>query len=59
MTLNQIRETARILGIKNYSRLRKTALIHAIQEKEGNSPCYETIADCRQHDCLWESDCQK
>jgi hypothetical protein len=38
MTLNQIRETARILGIKNYSRLRKTALIRAIQEREGNSP---------------------
>jgi hypothetical protein len=59
MTLTQIRDKARSLGVKNYSRLRKTELIRAIQEKEGNSPCYQTFSDCRQHDCLWMPDCQK
>lgn len=58
MTLNQIRDKARSLGVKNYSRLRKTELIRAIQEKEGNSPCYEPISGCQQHDCLWQPDCQ-
>ena len=36
MTMNQIREKARLLGVKNYSRLRKADLIRAIQGKEGN-----------------------
>ncbi len=58
MTLSQIRDKARNLGVKNYSRLRKTELIRAIQEKEGNSPCYQTFSDCRQDDCLWMPDCQ-
>jgi Rho termination factor, N-terminal domain len=58
MTLNQIREKARGLGVKNYSRLRKAELIRAIQAKEGNSPCYEAIAGCQQQDCLWQADCQ-
>ncbi len=58
MTLNQIRDKARSLGVKNYSRLRKAELIRAIQEKEGNSPCYEAIPGCQQNDCLWQPDCQ-
>jgi hypothetical protein len=40
MILNDIRAKARSLGLKNYSRLAKTNLIRAIQEKEGNAPCY-------------------
>jgi len=35
MTMNQIIEKARILGVKNYSRLRKADLIRAIQKKKG------------------------
>ena len=59
MTLNEIRDKARSLGLKNYSRLRKAELIRAIQEKESNSsPCYQTITGCRQDDCLWMPDCQ-
>ncbi len=57
MTMNQIIEKARILGVKNYSRLRKADLIRAIQEKEGNSPCYQAIAGCQEHDCLWKAGC--
>ena len=51
MTMPQIREKARLLGVKNYSRLRKADLIRAIQAKEGNSPCYQTIPGCQEQDC--------
>ncbi len=40
MNVKEIREMARHLGVKNYSRLKKTDLIWAIQEAEGNSSCY-------------------
>jgi hypothetical protein len=58
MILKDIRAKGRDLGVKNYSRLAKTDLIRAIQEKEGNAPCYQNIHDCRQYDCLWMPDCQ-
>jgi len=57
MTMNQIIEKARILGVKNYSRLRKADLIRAIQQKEGNSPCYQSISGCQEPDCLWKPVC--
>jgi hypothetical protein len=40
MILKDIRVKGLDLGVKNYSRLAKTELIRAIQEKEGNAPCY-------------------
>jgi hypothetical protein len=40
MVVKDIRAKARDLGVKNYSKLAKTDLIRAIQEKEGNAPCY-------------------
>lgn len=57
MTMDQIREKARSTGVKNYSRLRKADLIRAIQEKEGNSSCYQAISDCQEQDCLWKPGC--
>jgi hypothetical protein len=59
MTLKEIQEKARSMGLKNYTRFRKADLIRAIQEKEGNSPCYQGISDCRQYDCLWMPSCQR
>ncbi|MFP3868819.1 MAG: Rho termination factor N-terminal domain-containing protein [Desulfobacteraceae bacterium] len=59
MNLKNIREMARSLGVKNYSRYRKDDLIRAIQEKEGNEPCFKRIDDCRVYDCLWRQDCQE
>ena len=56
--LKDIRAKGRGLGVKNYSRLARTDLIRAIQEKEGNAPCYQNISDCWQFDCLWRPDCQ-
>lgn len=58
MTIKEIRGLACGLGLKNYHQLRKADLIRAIQEREGNSPCYQSFSDCRQHDCLWLSDGQ-
>jgi|OpeIllAssembly_1097287.scaffolds.fasta_scaffold2075741_1 hypothetical protein len=58
MILKEIRDLARQQGVKNYSRLKKAELIRAIQAQEGNSPCYQTITDCREDSCLWRSDCQ-
>ena len=58
MTLKDIRVKARELQVKNYSRMRKDDLIRAIQEKEGNAPCYQNINDCGESHCLWRPDCQ-
>ena len=58
MLVKDIRAKACDLGVKNYSKLAKTDLIRAIQEKEGNAPCYLNIYDCWQFDCCWRSDCQ-
>jgi hypothetical protein len=57
MTLKEIRELARQQGVKNYSRLNKGELIRTIQVHEGNSPCYQTIMECREDSCLWRSSC--
>uniref|UniRef100_A0A7C5EQ78 Rho termination factor-like N-terminal domain-containing protein n=1 Tax=Desulfobacca acetoxidans TaxID=60893 RepID=A0A7C5EQ78_9BACT len=59
MNLKEIREKAKSLGVKNYSKMKKAELIKAIQQQEGNSPCYQEITDCRQYDCCWMEDCQK
>ncbi len=58
MTVKTIREKARNLGVKNYSKIRKAELIRAIQEKEGNAPCFEAIQDCWEFKCTWRDDCQ-
>ncbi|MCX5860820.1 MAG: Rho termination factor N-terminal domain-containing protein [Desulfomonile sp.] len=58
MTLKQVQQTAKTLGIKNISRHRKESLIRTIQETEGNAPCFKGIDDCREFICLWRQECQ-
>ena len=58
MKVTEIRIMARNLKVKNYSRLSKADLIRAVQEAEGNAPCYQQIFDCRVYDCLWREECQ-
>jgi hypothetical protein len=58
MTLKKIREKARTVGVKNYSRYRKSDLIRAIQAREGNSACFGSIRDCWEFGCLWREECQ-
>jgi hypothetical protein len=58
VNVKEIRDKARDLGVKNYSKLRKADLIKAIQVQEGNTPCYQEATDCQQYDCCWMGDCQ-
>lgn len=59
MTLKIVRDKARTLGIKNINQYRKEGLIRAIQEAEGNSPCFKNIPDCQIHACLWRNECRQ
>jgi hypothetical protein len=45
-------------GIKS-GRMKKSELILAIQDAEGNVQCYgtERIQDCPEVSCLWREDC--
>ena len=57
MNMNEIREKAKELGILA-SKMKKTDLIRAIQDKEGNFPCFETAKDyCNQLACAWRNAC--
>jgi hypothetical protein len=58
MTLREIREKARVIGVKNYTRYKKDILIRVIQETEGNSPCFKGIGNCAEFACLWRNECQ-
>jgi hypothetical protein len=46
------------MGLKNITRYRKEHLIRAIQELEGNAPCFRGIQDCWEVGCLWRDECQ-
>jgi len=59
MTLRKIREHARELGIKNYTRFKKPELIRLVQNAEGNAPCFKEIHDCWEFGCLWRAECQQ
>ncbi|MCI5148988.1 MAG: SAP domain-containing protein [Candidatus Electrothrix sp. MAN1_4] len=57
MKKKRIKKKAEKMGIKTRKR-KKTDLIHDIQIKEGNSPCFRTGSDaCGQTDCCWRNDC--
>ncbi|ADK86112.1 hypothetical protein Deba_2758 [Desulfarculus baarsii DSM 2075] len=58
-TVKSLRLMAKTLGMENFAKLRKTELIRAIQVAEGNAPCFATIGDCGQGDCLFRDDCQE
>jgi len=59
MNLSTIRERARDLQLTGVSKLRKPELIHAIQIREGNQPCFGIAwrHSCGQLDCCWRDDC--
>lgn len=57
MNMQQIRKKAKAMQIIPGSR-DKTTLIRAMQQREGNIPCFRTnIADCDQLICCWRSSC--
>jgi len=58
MALKELKEKAKILGIKPKIGMKKIDLIHSIQSAEGNSPCFGTAKDsCSQMNCCWRQDC--
>ena len=58
MKLEEIKEIAKQHNIKA-GKLKKTELVRAIQDAEGNELCFETgTADsCGQDACLWRKVC--
>ncbi|MEJ2695936.1 MAG: Rho termination factor N-terminal domain-containing protein [Candidatus Sulfobium sp.] len=59
MKEKDIREIAKKMGIR-IGKMKKPELIRAIQNAEGNIPCYATRGhECDQINCLWREDCIK
>jgi predicted metal-binding transcription factor (methanogenesis marker protein 9) len=57
MKMPDIRNKAQQLGIKPGKR-NKAELIRAIQQQEGNTPCFgSTMGHCDQGACCWRTDC--
>ena len=58
MTMRQLQDMARQLGVKRVVGVSKKDLIHRIQTAEGNWPCFRTAEKtCDRSDCLWLGDC--
>ncbi len=59
MKLNEIKEKAKSLGI-NAGKMKKAELIHAIQQAEGNTPCFgRSNGQCPHTNCCFIDDCLK
>jgi len=57
MLMKEIRAIAKQKGI-NKPKMKKTDMIRAIQQQEGNMPCYQTGREsCDQYNCWWREDC--
>ncbi len=58
MKMQEIREKARTLGLRNTFGLSKAELIKRIQRAEGNFDCFGTAKDyCDQLECCFREDC--
>ncbi|MBI5904799.1 MAG: SAP domain-containing protein [Deltaproteobacteria bacterium] len=60
MKVQQIRSIAKGLGVRP-ARKTKAEIIRAVQEAEGNFPCFGSAMDgsCDQDVCSWREDCLK
>ncbi len=58
MNMTEIKKVAVEQGVKP-GKMKKTELVRAIQEAEGNPQCFLTgfANACGQADCLWRPDC--
>jgi len=58
MKIQKVRGIAKAKGV-NSARMSKGEIIRAIQEVEGNFPCFATAREghCNQGDCAWREDC--
>jgi hypothetical protein len=60
MKMQEVREKAKDLGMKNTFGLSKKELIRRIQKAEGNFDCFGTAKDyCDQLQCCFRDDCLK
>lgn len=58
MTLDEIREIAKAMGIQSVQKYeKKEDLIWTIQLAEGFTDCYLRIPDCANEKCLWFDNC--
>ena len=59
MTMTDIRAKAQEMGITP-GKMKKTELIHSIQQAEGCTPCYGlSDGNCPWMECCWRNDCFK
>lgn len=59
MSMPEIKIKAKALGIRP-GKMKKTELIHAIQETEGCTPCFgRSGGECPNTDCCFMPDCLK
>ncbi len=58
MKLDEIKTIAKQHEIKT-GKMKKTEMVRAIQQAEGNQPCFATgnAETCFQEQCLWREDC--
>jgi hypothetical protein len=57
MKMLEVRQKARAMGVAP-RRMRKAELIRAIQEAEGNEPCFgRANGHCAHSNCCWWDDC--
>lgn len=58
MHMKKIREIAKKVNVAPGA-MERDELIRAIQEKEGNTPCFQSGRTlCQQYDCWWRTDCK-
>ena len=60
MTMKEIRDKARTLGMKVPVGWNKATAIRAVQTAEGNEPCFGSgrYASCGQAGCCFRPDCE-
>jgi len=58
MKFDEIKEIAKLHHIK-VGKAKKSDLVRAIQQAEGNLPCFDSSSseECGQHACFWREDC--
>ena len=57
MHMQEVRKRAKVFSLKTGG-MNKVDIIHQIQTREGNTPCFQTGREfCDQANCCWRSDC--
>lgn len=60
VTMKDIRQKAKDMGLSISARMKKVEAVRLIQEREGNTPCYMTgvSQQCGQDACSFRNDCE-